>query len=36
MCENLGAMYSSDADSKQLRDKILDCQLLVSSCAKTL
>jgi len=26
MCENLGAVYSSDVDGKQLYEKILDCK----------
>jgi len=29
--DNLGAVYSSDVDSKQFYEKILDCKMLVSS-----
>jgi len=32
-CDNLGAMYSSDVDGKQLYEKILDWKMLVSSRA---
>jgi len=32
-CDNLGAVYSSDVGGKQLNEKILDCKMLVSSCA---
>ena len=31
MCENLGAVYSSDIDGKQLYDDIIDCKMLISS-----
>jgi len=30
-CDNLGAVYSSDVDGKQLYEKSLDCKMLVSS-----
>jgi len=30
MCENLGAVYSSDVNGKQLYEEILDCKMLVS------
>jgi len=33
MCDNLGAVASSDVDGKQLYEKILDCELLLSSRA---
>jgi len=33
MCDNLGAVYSSDVDGKQFNQKILDCKMLVSSRA---
>jgi len=33
MCENLGAAYSSDVDSKQLHEEVLDCEMLVLSPA---
>jgi len=29
MCDNLGAVYSSDVDGKQLYEKSLDCKMLV-------
>jgi len=32
-CDNLGAVYSSDVDGKQLYEKSLDCKILVSSRA---
>jgi len=31
MCENLGAVYSSDVDGKQLYEEILDRKMLLSS-----
>ena len=31
MCDNLGAVYSSDVDGKHLYEKSLDCKMLVSS-----
>ena len=30
-CDNLGAVYSSDVDGKQLYEKSLDFKMLVSS-----
>jgi len=30
-CDNLGAVYSSDVDVKQLYEKSLNCKMLVSS-----
>jgi len=30
MWDNLGVVYSSDADGKQLYEKLLDCKMLVS------
>jgi len=33
MFENLGAVYRSDIDVKQLYNEILDCKMLVSSHA---
>ena len=30
-CDNLGTVYSSDVDGKQLYEKIPDCTMLVSS-----
>jgi len=32
-CDNLGAVYSSDVDGKQLHENILDCKMLVSTRA---
>jgi len=32
-CDNLGSVYSSDVDGKQLYEKSLDCKMLVSSGA---
>ena len=29
-CDNLGAVYSSDVDGRQLYEKSLDCKMLVS------
>jgi len=31
MCDNLGVVYSSDEDGKQLYEKSLDCKMLLSS-----
>ena len=30
-CDNLGVVYSSGVDGKQLYEKSLDCKILVSS-----
>ena len=32
-CDNLGAVYSSDVDDKQLYEKVLDSKMLVSGRA---
>ena len=32
-CDNLGAVYNSDVDGKQLDEKIIDCKMVVSSRA---
>jgi len=35
MCDNLGAVYRSDVDGKQLYENILDCKMLFSSEIQT-